>query len=315
MHEKLNAVITTLKMITPQICQFELRHPDGRVLPPFKAGAHINVDTPAGVTRSYSLINDEIENDRYVIAVKREHEGRGGSISMHTATAQGDVLRISTPSNAFQLYDAAKYLLVAGGIGITPILSMFRKLVRQGHRDVRLIYCTRSAEATPYLNELTAPGVRDLVTIHHGSYSAGTRFDFWPFLRAPTGQQLYYCGPSALMVTLYAQTIHWPRSAVHNEDFGGVSIVGVDSKPFKVRRAATDEILEIPADRSIIEVFRDAGLKPNCSCESGTCGTCRVRLVSGEPDHRDLVLTQEERVQFFMPCVSRAVGDEITLEI
>lgn len=315
MHEKLNAAVIGRKMITPQICQFELRHPDGRALPPFKAGAHINVDTPAGVTRSYSLVNDEIEDDRYVIAVKREHEGRGGSISMHAATAEGDILRISTPSNAFQLNDAAKYLLVAGGIGITPILSMFRKLVRQGHRNVRLIYCTRSAEVTPYLDELTAPGVRDLVMVHHGSHSLGTRFDFWPFLKAPAAQQLYYCGPSSLMAALYAQTIHWPRSAVHYEDFAGVSNVGVDSRPFKVRRAATNEILDIPADRSIIEVFRDAGLKPKCSCESGTCGTCRVRLISGKPDHRDLVLTEEERARFFMPCVSRAEGDEITLEI
>jgi phthalate 4,5-dioxygenase reductase component len=118
-----------------------------------------------------------------------------------------------------------------------------------------------------------------------------------------------------MMDSIYAQTIHWPRSAVHSESFAGVAAVSVDSRPFKVRRAATNEIYQIPADRSIVDVFRDAGLKPKSSCESGTCGTCRVRRVAGDPDHRDLVLTDDERQEYFMPCVSRAHGDEITLEM
>ena len=315
MENKLKVVVAAREMLTPQICQFELRHADGDKLPPFEAGAHIVVETPSGIARSYSLVNHEAEADRYVIAVKRENGGRGGSVSMHADTAPGDILRISPPTNSFGFMEAPKYLLVAGGIGITPIMSMFRRLLTSGHKDFRLVYCTRSAESTPYLDELTAPAARNLVTIHHTSTRNGSRFDFWPMLKKPDGRHVYYCGPTSMMDALYARTIHWPRSAIHFEDFAGISATGVNSKPFQVRRLATDDVFEIPADRSVVDVLRNAGLKPKSSCESGTCGTCRVRLISGEPDHRDLVLTAEERESFFMPCVSRALSGEITLDI
>jgi len=315
MENKLNVTIASRKTLTPQICEIEFRRPDGADLPPFECGAHIVVETPNGMARSYSLVNDETENDRYVIAVKRENGGRGGSLSMHTETAPGDILRISAPINSFGFVQAPKYLLIAGGIGITPIISVFRKLLRIGHPDFRLIYSTRSAETSPYLKELTAPKARDFTTIHHTSLRDGTRFDLWPTLKAPDERHIYYCGPTSLMNAIYAQTIHWPRSAIHSEDFAGVSATGADSRPFKVKKLATGEVFDIPADRSIVDVFRDAGLKPKSSCESGTCGTCRVRLIAGVPDHRDLVLGENERQSFFMPCVSRAFSEELTLDI
>ena len=218
------------------------------------------------MARSYSLVNDETEKDRYVIAVKRENGGRGGSLSMHTETAPGDILRISAPINSFGFVQAPKYLLIAGGIGITPIISVFRKLLRIGHPDFRLIYSTRSAETSPYLKELTAPKARDFTTIHHTSLRDGTRVDLWPTLKVPDERHIYYCGPTSLMNAIYAQTIHWPRSAIHSEDFAGVSATGADSRPFKVKKLATGEVFDIPADRSIVDVFRDAGLKPKSSC-------------------------------------------------
>ena len=313
-EHKLNVLISKRAMVTPHICEFELRRPDGDSLPAFSAGAHISVDTPAGVTRSYSLVNDDMETDRYVIAVKREASGRGGSLSMHTHTVRGDILQISAPSNAFVLKDAPSYLLVAGGIGITPILAMMKRLRRDRRRPFLLVYSTQSLQLTPYLEELTAPDLRDNVIIHHDSVH-GRFFDYWPFLKVPDGRHIYFCGPQPMLDSIYAHTIHWPRSAVHYESFAGVAAVSFDSRPFKVRRAATNEIYQIPADRSIVDVFRDAGLKPKSSCESGTCGTCRVRRVAGDPDHRDLVLTDEERREYFMPCVSRAHSDEITLEM
>ena len=261
MENKLNVVVAARDILTPQICQFELRNVSGDRLPPFEAGAQIVVETPAGMARSYSLINDEAETDRYVIAVKRENGGRGGSLSMHVNVVVGDVLRISAPANSLGFVEAPKYLLIAGGIGITPIMSMFKRLLRTGHRDFRLIYCTRSADSTPYLDEFTAPATRDFVTVHHTSACAGRRFDFWPVLNVPDGRHVYYCGPRSLMDAIYAQTIHWPRSTIHFEDFAGVPATGVDSKPFKVRRLATDDVFDIPADRSIVDVFRNAGLQ------------------------------------------------------
>jgi phthalate 4,5-dioxygenase reductase subunit len=153
--------------------------------------------------------------------------------------------------------------------------------------------------------------LRDHVIIHYDSVHGERFFDFWPFLRVPDERHIHYCGPSKMMDSIYAQTVHWPRSAVHSEDFGGVSAVSVTSSPFRVRRSATNEVYEIPADRSVVDVFRNAGLKPRSSCESGTCGRCRVPLITGDPDHRDLVLTEGERNQYFMPCVSRANSEVI----
>jgi phthalate 4,5-dioxygenase reductase component len=314
LESKLSVVIARRTMLTPYICEFELRRADGEPLPAFRAGAHISVDTPSGSTRSYSLVNDEAETNRYVIAVKREHAGRGGSLSMHAETTVGDLLRVSAPSNAFALEDAPGYLLIAGGIGITPIMSMLRALKRRNERPFLLIYSAHNAEMTPYVEELTGSDMRKKVILHH-SANAGRYFDLWSFLKVPDGRHIYYCGPPAMMDSIYSQTIHWPRSAVHSENFAGVSTVGIDSRAFRVRRAATDEVYEIPADRSVVDVFRNAGLKPKSSCESGTCGTCRVRLIQGDPDHRDLVLSESERSRYFMPCVSRAYSEEITLEM
>ena len=314
-ESKLSLVIARRTMLTPHICEFELRRPEGGHLPGFCAGAHINVETPSGVTRSYSLVNDETEADRYVIAVKRETAGRGGSLSLHADTMTGDLLRVSAPSNAFALKDAPRYLFIAGGIGITPIMSMVRSLKRDNRRSFLVIYSAQTAEMTPYIDELTASDLREKVIVHHDFADAGRFFDFWPFLKGPDGRHVYYCGPSLMMESIYSQTIHWPRSAVHCESFAGVSAVSVGSSPFRVRRAGTDEVYEIPANRSVVDVFRNAGLKPKSSCESGTCGTCRVRLIAGNPDHRDLVLNEDERGHFFMPCVSRAHSEEITLEM
>lgn len=159
--------ISRKRMLTPQICELELRAPDGGALPSFDAGAHINVRTPDGMVRSYSLSNNPGEGDRYVIAVKREPDGRGGSRSMVDHASEGDRLVVSPPSNAFPLVDASKYLLIAGGIGITPVLSMARCLADRGGANFRLIYCTRSAEDAAYMEELAAPAFAGHVTFHH----------------------------------------------------------------------------------------------------------------------------------------------------
>ena len=315
MQPNLDLIVAARRNLTPEICQFELRDPRGAPLPKFTAGSHIIVTTPAGVIRSYSLNNDEIEDHRYVISVKREEGGRGGSISMHRDVREGGRLSVSPPHNDLELRPARNYLLIAGGIGITPIYSMFVKLRREGHDRLRLIYCTRTPEDTAYLDELSAGAVEPFVAIHHSHAGIGGLFDFWPYFEKPSDTHIYYCGPKPMMDAIYAQTIHWPRRAIHYEDFAGVSGISIGSRAFRVRRAATGETIDIPADRTIVETFRSLGLKPVSSCESGTCGTCRVRLVSGEADHRDLFLSEEDRKTNFMPCVSRALGEEICLDM
>ena len=311
MDEKLQLFVAKREMITPAICRFELRRRDGGALPPFEAGAHIRVRTPMGVVRSYSLSNDDSETERYVIAVKREERSRGGSASLHDSVAEGDTLIVTPPRNLYALKAARNYLLIAGGIGITPIIAIFRRLMRQGVRDVTLIYCTRSPEETAYLDELRQARYQSYVRLHHTA-TAGGRFDFWPFLRNPDDTAMYYCGPAPFMDAIYAQSIHWPRRALHFENFAGPSSLA-GPQPFSVRRASSGDVFEIPADKTILDVLRAAGLKPSSSCESGTCGTCRMRLLAGVPDHRDVVLTQVEQCDFLMPCVSRAYGGELTL--
>lgn len=312
---KLNLVIRRKCMLTDDICEFELCDPSGASLPEFTPGAHVNITTPAGHVRSYSLSNDHAETHRYVIAVKRERDGRGGSRSIVDEAHEGTCILLSPPSNAFALVDAKRCLLIAGGIGITPILAMLRAVVRRGAVQVQLIYCTRSARQTAYRPELLAPPFAALVTLHHDLGRPSDAFDFWPLFRTPDpATHIYCCGPTPLMEHVRALTMHWPESAIHFEDFAGVSAVNENGIAFRIRRAASGEVYEVPANRSALDALRNAGFKMRSSCESGTCGTCRTRLVSGEVEHRDLVLTELERRQYMMPCVSRAAGDEIELD-
>jgi phthalate 4,5-dioxygenase reductase subunit len=312
--KRLMLVVTDKAMVTSTVCRFELRRPDGTPLPEFKVGGHIRVMTPSGTIRQYSLNNDEADADRYVIAVKREDGGRGGSLSMHRDLALGDTIEVSRPISNHVLGLAPGYILIAGGIGITPIVSMFRKLKRLKADGVTLIYCTRNPEDAAYGEELMQSGEDVRVVLYHSALHAGRRFDFWPYLKGPDGRHLHYCGPEAMMNEIHAMSIHWPRSAVHFENFAGMGATG-GNKPFRLRAASTGGVFEIPADKTVLEVLREAGHKPKSSCESGTCGTCRVRLIDGVPDHRDLVLAEAEKADSFMPCVSRAFGGELVLDI
>lgn len=312
--DAMQLVVADRRMITPTVCRFEFRHPSGAALPAFTAGAHVTVQTPAGVARSYSLNNDDRERDRYVIAVKREDAGRGGSLSLHTGLQRGELITVSGPKSSYAFHPARRFLLIAGGIGITPMIAIFRRLTRDNADNVTLIYCTRTADDAPYRDELAEGRFTGKVLVHHSAAAGGRRFDFWPYFRTPDDTAIYYCGPEAMMNTIYALTIHWPRQAIHVESFAALR-GGDVNRPFRVRRARDGRVFEIPAEKSVIDVLRDSGLNPRCSCESGTCGTCRVGLLAGVPDHRDLVLSQVEKTDSFMPCVSRAYGEELVLEI
>ncbi|MBI0539318.1 oxidoreductase [Roseomonas sp. KE2513] len=298
---------------------FELRAPDGAELPPFTPGAHLSVRVPSGAMRNYSLCNDPHERDRYVIAVKREGGGRGGSVALVDNTAEGATLDVSAPRNLFELDTSApEYIFVAGGIGITPILAMIRYLKATGGKPFRLFYLTRHTAGTAFHAELSDPAFAgsNAVVIHHDEGNPANAYDLWPVFEEPTKAHIYCCGPRPLMDAVRDMTGHWPENSVHFEDFGSDLVrPRADDKPFTIRLGADGDPLEVPVGTTILEVLRAHGRKLPSSCESGTCGTCRTRYTAGEVDHRDMVLTPAEQKTALMICVSRARTDSLVLEL
>ena len=311
-------VVSARRMLTAGVCEFELRHADGTLFEPAEPGSHITVHTPSGEARSYSLTSDVSDRSRRVIAVRRDVNGRGGSRSMVDEVREGDARELSAARNAFELVDAPAYVLVAAGIGITPIRAMLIELLRRGVTDVQLVYLSRSRDETPYLTELAEltdeladAGMSDVMTLHHRTLHGA--YDWWPLLETPGERHLYVCGPEPLQNELRALTMHWRPSRVHMEDFAGVSAFGEISLPFEVDWQPTGSRIRVPSDQTMLAALEGAGIDVDSSCGSGTCGTCRLRLVEGEADHRDVVLTEGERAHFVMPCVSRAAAERVVV--
>jgi phthalate 4,5-dioxygenase reductase component len=297
------------------IAGLELRDPHGRELPVFTAGAHVSVQAPNGLARKYSLCNDSRERDRYLIGVKREGAGRGGSASIVDDCREGDLLPCSIPRNDFELSEKARELLfVAGGIGITPIMSMLHEAAARELR-FRLYYLTRSAEETAFLDELSAPPFAGKVVVHHDGGDPARTFDLWPLLERPRAVHLYACGPRGMLQAIRDMTGHWSASTVHIESFADAGTLAVpDDRPFRVRLARSGETIDVGVRQSILEALRACGHASPSSCESGTCGTCRTRLLGGIADHRDLVLSEAEHADHIMLCVSRARSPEIVID-
>ena len=301
--------------VAHDITLFELRHPDGLDLPAFTAGAHLTVKVPNGVRRNYSLCSDPLHADFYQIAVKRDAAGRGGSISMSDEVKVGDALFVSAPRNNFELHPrASNFLFVAGGIGITPILSMMRHLQSSGRGRFKLYYCTRDKPGTAFLKELTSefPG---LVKIHHDHGDINQAFDFWPVFEKPGNAHVYCCGPRGLMDAVRDMSGHWAFGSIHFESFGVDARVAAENKPLTVRLQKSGATVNVSAEQTILEALRAGGHYVPSSCESGTCGSCRTGLISGEAEHRDMVLSEDEQTRQIMVCVSRAKSAELVLDL
>lgn len=306
--------VASRRALTPYIIEFTLAPVEGAELPGFTPGAHITVETPSGAKRRYSLVNSGAAPTEYVISVKREAESRGGSASMHDDATEGATLAVEPPENDFPLSEAPRYLLIAGGIGITPIFAMANHLQAQD-KDFSIIYCTRCANDTAYLDELTEK-FGDRVTVHHDDGDPERVYDFWDHFAEPQLMHVYCCGPKPLMDEIGAVSGHWPEGRVNFEDFKPVEVVRADDQPFEIELKASGKTLTVPEDRSILETLREAGYATVSSCESGTCGTCKTRLLGGEPDHRDMVLMDEEKDDHIMICVSRAKpGGRLILDL
>ncbi len=306
--------VARAERIAADIQLFELRDPNGGDLPEFTPGAHIDVEVPGGLRRKYSLCNDPAERDHYHIAVKREAEGRGGSTALVDEVRDGDTVNVGWPVNDFPLVASpAGYTLIAGGIGITPILSMARHLKATGGR-FKLIYLTRSRQHTAFYEELSGPTFRGSVTIHHDDGDPDKAYDLWPLLERPRGH-VYCCGPRPLMTDVRDMTGHWSSGAVHFEAFQEAVRTAPDDRAFQVRVRGSDQVVDVPVGVTVLEALRAAGFDVPSSCESGTCGSCKTRLLSGDVEHRDLVLWEGERAGHIMVCVSRARAGNLEIEI
>ncbi|MFZ3205360.1 MAG: PDR/VanB family oxidoreductase [Pseudomonas sp.] len=302
------------------ICSFELARSDGAPLPAFIAGAHIDVHLPGGLIRQYSLCNPPWENRSYLIGVLKDPASRGGSKAMHERMQVGQKLLISEPRNLFPLSENAQCsLLFAGGIGITPILCVAERLHRLG-ADFQLHYCARSADHAAFVERLQAAPVAERVQLHFDDGPAAQRLDAAALLANPAADtHLYVCGPGGYMehVLNTAKTQGWADERAHREYFAAAPVNHENDGSFSVQLHSSGQIIQIPADQSVAEALEACGIDIPLSCEQGICGTCLTRVLAGEPEHRDLFLTEAEQAQNdqFTPCCSRAKSPLLVLDL
>jgi ferredoxin-NADP reductase len=296
------------KPIADGVVLLTLRHPDGHSLPSWTPGAHVDLVLADHLVRQYSLCGDPHDTSVLRLAVLREEAGRGGSRHVHDVLSAGQLVEVRGPRNHFPLVDAARYLFIAGGIGITPILPMLTEVAEQ---DWRLVYGGRTRSSMAFLDELEPRGnVEIRPQDEHGLLDL-------PALLADVGDDtaVYCCGPEPLLAAVEK---HHTAGKPHVERF--TPKAGATDGPrqeFEVELARTGRVLRVPAGRSILDVVERSGVPVLSSCREGTCGTCETPVLSGTPDHRDSLLTGEERAtgDVMMICVSRARSDRLVLDL
>jgi len=304
---------------TPDIVRFELRAAAGEQLPKFEAGAHIDIEAAPGLIRQYSLLNDPAENDRYVIGVLKDSNSRGGSIAMHQFKT-GDTVNIAGPRNHFPLHEgAAPSLLLAGGIGITPLLSMARTLNREG-RGFTLHYCVRSRSHAAFLSQLNDGPFASSISVHCDDGEAAQRLDLEAVLSAqPPETHIYVCGPAGFMSWCIEKSLQagFPEAQIHREYFKAPETAPQGDQGFNVQVASSGKIFHVPGTASILSVLREQGIDIPTSCETGVCGTCLTGVLGGTPDHRDVYLTAQERAanDIILPCCSRSASPLLILDL
>jgi len=308
--------VRSITYLAEAIHGFELVDPRGRDLPRFAAGAHIDVRA-AGLLRQYSLCNDPAERRRYCIAVLREAQSRGASRHLHDAVRVGDLVEVSLPRNNFPLATVAeRHLLIAGGIGIAPIMSMVAEL-RRRRADFLLHYCTRSLQRTAFREALMPLAAEGHVLFHHDGGDPARGLDIKAALRDPhPGTHLYFCGPEPMMAAATEAAKEWPADTVHCEYFTApLSEIVDEDRPFRVRLARAGTEYEVPVGETIVDVLRRHGIAVRTSCELGYCGACLTPYRAGEPDHRDQVLEENSRKRYVLICCARSKTPILELDL
>lgn len=302
------------------IASFDLANIDGSPLPAFTAGAHIDVWISNDDCRQYSLCGSPSDTSVYKIGVLREEDGQGGSVWVHENLKIGQTVEISTPRNMFPLSDDAEFhLLLAGGIGVTPLISMIHELEAKDAR-YELHFCTRSADKTPFMAFLSPRIQAGHAHLYHDGGNPAAGLDILTLLKEqPADAHLYYCGPAGFMGAAKGASSHWAKGTVHFEYFSSpdddVADEGQTDQPFQVKLKETGEIFDVPADQTIVEVLRENGIHVDTQCEDGFCATCMTRYVSGEPEHRDSVLDEDDRLQFVLICCARSKTPILELDL
>ena len=316
---ELEARIASVRREAEGIHSLEFRALDNSILPAFTAGSHIDLMLAPGLTRSYSLSNDPCERDRYVVSVNKDPESRGGSRHVHERLRVGDVLKISPPRNNFQLDETAEHtVLVAGGIGITPLKAMISRLNSIG-LSWQLFYATKTRATTAFLDELRH--LEDLqpghIQFHCSAEPKGTRLDIEAVVSAsPASSHFYCCGPQSMIAAFEEATAALPRSRVHAEYFVARGRAAIDGG-FKITLHRSQRSIEVRPGSTILDSLLAAHVNVPYSCKEGLCGSCKVRVIEGVPDHRDLVLSPEEhaRNDQMMVCCSGSKTSSLVLDL
>ncbi len=317
-EDELDLVLERKETLADGVVRLTLRNPDGQPLPAWEPGAHVDLVLTQDLVRQYSLCGDPQDSSAWQVAVLREQSGRGGSRHVHDTLTEGRSVRVRGPRNHFPLVDAKRYLFLAGGIGITPILPMIAQIAAAG-REWQLVYGGRTRSSMAFRDELETRypghveirpqdecGLLDLPTLlaEPGKDAADTA--------------IYCCGPEPLLLAVEQRCTDRPAGALHVERFAPkTGATGGPHEAFEVELAQSGTVLEVPAGRSVLDIVEESGVPVLSSCQEGTCGTCETTVLAGQPDHRDSVLTEEERDtgDAMMICVSRSCTPRLVLDL
>ncbi|MCE0764604.1 PDR/VanB family oxidoreductase [Pseudonocardia kujensis] len=304
----LELVVTSKDMTAEDVAVFRMRRADGGELPEWEPGAHVGV-TVKGAIRQYSLCGEPSDRLSWRIAVRRDPEGKV-SRDLHDQVSVGQRLQVDAPRNQFPLVEAERYLFIAGGIGITPFLPMIAQAEKEG-KDWRLVYGGRSRAHMGFLAELDSPRVTLWPEDERGLLPLATLLE-----QVTDDTAVYCCGPGPLIEAVSRLCVERPVGSLHFERFEPAGVdEGAGSFTVELRRSGLT--LEVPADKTLLEVLEAAGVSILSSCRTGTCGTCEASVLAGEPDHRDEILTGEERTngKLIMLCVSRSNSPTLALDL
>ena len=313
----LEVVIRKKELVAEDICALTFEALPNRTLPSFRSGAHIDVHLPSGKIRQYSLCGDPTNRAEYRIAVKKDAAGRGGSVEVHETFREGQRIGISKPKNFFSLdIQANEVVLMAGGIGLTPLLAMAFSL-HHAQTPFNLHVFSKTMSQIPFREALKNLPFAHQVFLHadnegRPSFDAANHIGEYS-----DGRQLYLCGPAGFMTAVEtgAESLGWPATSIFTESFGSTNIHVGASNAFELHLGRTGQTVHVPAHLSIIGVLRNHNIDMPSSCQQGVCGTCVTEVVEGIVEHQDAVLTDDERATHMCPCVSRAAGERLTLNI
>jgi vanillate O-demethylase ferredoxin subunit len=317
--EPLDLLVRAIRLEAHNVLSFELVSQNGRDLPEVKAGAHLDVHLPGGMVRSYSLAGDPTDRSCWLLGVLREANGQGGSRSMHERVRVGGTLRVSPPKNEFGLDASAQHsILLAGGIGITPIKAMAHTLKHEG-ASFEVHYCARSVGHAAFVQSLTDTLGADALHLHFDEGDPSKGLDIAALLaKHKPDTHVYYCGPAGFMAACEKASEHWPSGTVHREYFkapaADPAVIANDGS-FTLHLTRSGQMIVVEPDQTIVRAIELSGGRVPTSCMSGLCGTCKVNYLDGDVDHRDYILTDDEKTYCLTACVSRARGASLSLDL